>query len=164
MPSDDAKVRVHIEIEQNSNMKYEMCKDTNTLVLDRVLPPPYVYPFPYGYIVDTRAADGDDLDMLLLTDKPIANNTFLDVYIVGVLIMEDEQGMDEKVLCVLPEDADTITDLNDVPVPKLEAIAWFFSNYKTRTPGKWSRVSEYRDKQYAIDLYTACRVEHHGPG
>jgi inorganic pyrophosphatase len=158
MLSDDAKVRVYIEIEQNSNMKYEICKETHTLVLDRILPPPYVYPFPYGYIVDTRAADGDDLDMVLLTDKPIANNTFLDVYIVGVLIMEDEQGMDEKVLCVLPEDADRITNLDDVPLRTRETIAWFFSNYKTHTPGKWSRVSEYRDKHYAIDLYTTSRV------
>jgi len=158
MSSDTAKVRVYIEIEKDSNLKYETCKETNTLVLDRVLPPPYVYPYPYGYITGTRAADGDDLDVVVLTKKPISKDTHLDVYIVGVLIMEDEQGMDEKVLCVLPEDAGHIKDIGDVSTDIQDRIEWFFSNYKTETPGKWSHVSGYRDKQYAIQLYTACQV------
>jgi len=158
MPSDNAKVRVYIEIEQNSNLKYETCKETNTLMLDRVLPPPYVYPYPYGYIVGTRAADGDDLDIVVLTEKPVSKDTYLDVYIVGVLIMEDEKGMDEKVLCVLREDADRITDIGDVSAEIQERVSWFFSNYKTNTDGKWSKVSGYRDKSYAMDLYNACRI------
>ena len=158
MPSEDAKVHVYIEIEQNSNLKYETCKETNTLMLDRILPPPYVYPCPYGYIVGTRAADGDDLDIVVLTEKPVPKDTYLDVYIVGVLIMEDEKGMDEKVLCVLPEDADRITDIGDVSEGIKERVSWFFSNYKMNTPDKWSKVSGYRDKRYAIDLYNACRV------
>jgi len=158
MPSDNAKVRVYIEIEQNSNLKYETCKETNTLMLDRVLPPPYVYPYPYGYIVRTKAADGDELDIVVLTENPVPKDTYLDVYIVGVLIMEDEKGMDEKVLCVLPEDADHITDIGDVSERIQERVSWFFSNYKTNTPDKWSKVSGYRNKRYAIDLYNASRV------
>ena len=127
-------------------------------MLDRILPPPYVYPYPYGYIVGTRAADGDDLDIVILTEKPVPKDTYLDVYIVGVLIMEDEKGMDEKVLCVLREDADRITDIGDVSAEIQERISWFFSNYKTNTDGKWSKVSGYRDKRYAMDLYNACRI------
>jgi len=151
--NNDAKVRVYIEIEKDSNMKYEMCKEKHTLVLDRILPPPFVYPYPYGYIMNTRADDGDDLDILIITNKPIAKDTCLDAYIVGVLIMEDEKGMDEKVLCVLPEDAARITDIGDIHVGTLEFIEWFFANYKTNTPGKWSRVNGYRDKRYAVELY-----------
>lgn len=159
MPSDDTKVRVYIEIEKDSNLKYETCKKTNTLVLDRILPPPYVYPYPYGYIVGTRAADGDELDIVVLTNNPIPKDTFLDVYIVGVLIMEDEKGMDEKVLCVLPEDADNISDIGDVCTGIQSRIEWFFSNYKTAdAPDKWSRVSGYRNARYAMDLYNASRV------
>lgn len=127
-------------------------------MLDRILPPPYVYPYPYGYIVGTKAADGDDLDIVVLTEKSVMKDTYLDVYIVGVLIMEDEKGMDEKVLCVLPEDADQITDIRDVSAEIQERIAWFFSNYKTNTADKWSTVSGYRDKRYAVDLYNASRV------
>ena len=156
MSSDNARVRVYIEIEKNSNLKYETCKETNKLVLDRILPHPYSYPYPYGYIVDTRAADGDDLDVIVLTEKSIMKDTYLDVYIVGVLIMEDEQGMDEKILCVLPEDVNQITDIGDVDLDIQLRIEWFFSNYKTNTPGKWSLVSGYRNKSCAINLYKSC--------
>lgn len=158
MSSDNAKVRVHIEIEKDSNLKYEMCKKTNTLIVDRILPPPYTYPYPYGYIVGTQAADGDDLDIVVLTEKHISKDTYLDVYIVGVLIMEDEQGMDEKVLCVLPEDVNKITDIGDVDLDIQLRIEWFFSNYKTNTFGKWSRVNGYRNKSYAINLYKSCII------
>ena len=158
MPSDDAKVRVYIEIEQNSNLKYETCKETNTLMLDRVLPPPYVYPYPYGYIIGTKAADGDELDIIVLTEKHISKDTYLDVYIVGALIMEDEKGMDEKVLCVLPEDAHQIRDLEDVSTEIQERISWFFTNYKTSTPDKWSKVGGYSDMRSAVALYNACRI------
>ena len=158
MPSDDAKVRVYIEIEKNSNLKYETCKETNTLMLDRVLPPPYVYPYPYGYIIGTKAADGDELDIVILTDKHISKDTYLDAYIVGVLIMEDEKGMDEKVLCVLPEDAHQIRDLEDVSTEIQERISWFFTNYKTSTPDKWSKVSGYGDMRSAVALYNASLV------
>jgi len=155
----DARIRVYIEIEKGSNMKYETCKDTKALVLDRVLPAPYVYPYPYGYIVDTRAADGDELDVLILTERPIPRDTLLDVYIVGVLIMEDEKGMDEKILCVLPEDADRITGIDDVSVDIQERIHGFFTNYKKADgPSKWSCVGGFRDRRHAVTLYKNCRL------
>jgi len=78
----------------------------------------------------------------------------LDAYIVGVLIMEDEKGMDEKVLCVLEENMERIRDISDVDVDTCNKIQHFFTHYKSKTPGKWSIVQEYRDKQYAIELYT----------
>jgi len=148
------KVHVYIEIEQGSNLKYEYCKESQQLVLDRILPEPYYYPFPYGYIVNTKAIDGDELDILILTDAYIPNNSYLDAYIVGVLIMEDEKGMDEKVLCVLEENMERIRDISDVDVDTCNKIQHFFTHYKSKTPGKWSIVQEYRDKQYAIELYT----------
>lgn len=155
----DARIRVYIEIEKDSNMKYETCKDTKALVLDRVLPAPYVYPYPYGYIVNTRAADGDELDVLILTERLIPRDTFLDVYIVGVLIMEDEKGMDEKILCVLPEDADRITDIGDVSADIQERIHKFFTNYKKADgPSKWSCVGGFRNKRHAVTLYKNCQL------
>jgi len=152
------KVHVYIEIEKGSNLKYEYCKESQQLVLDRILPEPYYYPYPYGYIVNTKAMDGDDLDIVILTDAYIPNNSYLDAYIVGVLIMEDEKGMDEKVLCVLEEDMERIRDISDIDITVQDTICRFFSDYKSKTPGKWSRVSGYRDKEYAIKLYQQSRL------
>jgi len=64
-------VKVYIEIERFSNQKYEWNKSTESLELDRVLPYPYFYPFAYGFIENTTAEDGDELDALIVSDEPI---------------------------------------------------------------------------------------------
>ena len=129
----DEKVKVYIEIEQYSNLKYEFDKNENKLILDRILPYPYFYPFSYGYIVNTLADDGDDLDALIITCKEdIKMNNYFDVYIIGVLIMEDEKGMDEKILCVLEEDYYMIKNIDNISDEVKENIHWFFSNYKKK--------------------------------
>lgn len=147
------KVNVYIEIEKDSNIKYEFDKQKNFLIIDRILPHPYKYPYPYGFIPDTLAMDGDDLDILIITDKCIKNNTYHDVYIIGVLVMEDEKGMDEKLICVLENDFTNIKNITDLDNSVLEKIKDFFSNYKSKTPGKWSRVLGYNDSIFAINLY-----------
>jgi inorganic pyrophosphatase len=149
----EGDVLIYIEIERFSNQKYEINKTTGTLELDRVLEYPYFYPYAYGFIPGTLAADGDDLDALIITEKLIRNNNLYNVYIVGVLVMEDEKGMDEKLLCVLEEDNNEICDISDVSNEVLENIKWFFENYKSKTPGKWSKVIGYENRDYAINLY-----------
>jgi inorganic pyrophosphatase len=149
----NGEVQVYIEIEQFSNQKYEINKSNGKLELDRVLEYPYFYPYAYGFIPETLAADGDDLDVLVITDKHILNDDIYTAYIVGVLVMEDEKGMDEKLLCVLEEDASKISDISDFSEEVLENIKWFFENYKNKTTGKWSKVIGYENKKYAISLY-----------
>jgi inorganic pyrophosphatase len=147
------KVRVYIEIEKNSNIKYEFDKNSNQLAVDRILPAPFVYPFAYGFIPNTLAKDNDELDILIVSTENIKNDQFYDAYIVGVLEMEDEQGMDEKVICVLEKDLTEIQNIDDLDMHVLENIHWFFSNYKSNTPGKWSKVLGYKDRESAIQLY-----------
>ena len=149
----EQRVRVFIEIEKGSNIKFEYDYQKNSLVIDRLLPYPYFYPYAYGFIPNTLAMDGDDLDILIITDKKIRNNTYHEVYIVGVLIMEDEKGMDEKLLCVLENDFETIKNITDLDETVLDNIKAFFTNYKSTTPGKWSRVLGFEDAKHAIDLY-----------
>jgi len=153
------QVAVYIEIEKGSNLKYEFNKELNELELERVLPRPFFYPYAYGYILGTKAMDGDELDILIITDNYIPNDTYLTAYIVGVLIMEDEKGMDEKVLCVLEEDAARIKDISDIHPKSLDSIHSFFSTYKSQTPGRWSAVSGFRDKAYATELYTKSIID-----
>jgi inorganic pyrophosphatase len=147
------KVQVYIEIQKDSNIKYEFNKEKNELVVDRILPYPYYYPYAYGFIPNTLAMDGDDLDVLVITDEKLDINTYHDVFIVGVLVMEDEKGMDEKVLCVLENDYKNITNITDLDESVLENIHWFFSNYKSKTPGKWSSVLGYENADFAEKLY-----------
>ena len=150
------EIPVYIEIEQFSNKKYELNKETNSLELDRILPYPYFYPYAYGFIPNTLAMDGDDLDALIITNKPLKMDRIYKARIIGVLIMEDEKGMDEKIICVLPDDSNEKTDIADLSETDRVNIHWFFSNYKSNTPGKWSSVKGYENKDFAIDLYKKC--------
>jgi inorganic pyrophosphatase len=147
------KVQVYIEIEKDSNHKFEYNHETKKLELDRILREPFVYPFPYGFALNTKAKDNDELDILILTDEKIIKDTCHNVFIVGVLVMEDENGMDEKVLCVLEKDYNKINDITNVSNEIKEKIHYFFTNYKNNTEERWSKVYGYEDKSFAIKLY-----------
>jgi inorganic pyrophosphatase len=153
-------VKIYVEIEQFSNQKYEWNKETESLELDRVLPYPYFYPFSYGFIENTLAQDGDELDALIITNEPIKKDTFYMVYIVGVLIMEDEKGMDEKILCVLEKDYEHIKEITDLNETDRMNIHWFFTNYKKSTPGKWSKVHSFEKRDQAIQIYDKTKLNH----
>jgi inorganic pyrophosphatase len=155
----NTKVQVYIEIEKGSNIKYEFDKQEQKLLIDRILPDPFRYPYAYGFIPNTLAMDGDDLDILVVTNKHLNKDAFYNVHIIGVLIMEDEKGMDEKVICILEEDVANIQNITDLDRSILENIYTFFSNYKNDTPGKWSRVIGYESKDNAIKLYEKSIVQ-----
>jgi inorganic pyrophosphatase len=152
-------VRVFIEIERHSNKKYEVDKETNQLVLDRILPYPYFYPYAYGFIPNTLAPDGDALDILLITEKEIPRGQTYSVSIIGVLHMEDEHGQDDKILCVLEEDHHIIQSIEDLPAQCLYDIQWFFSNYKSGQKGKWSFVYGYKGKNEAMQVYNQYSIQ-----
>jgi inorganic pyrophosphatase len=154
----DCKVQVYIEIEKHSNQKYELNKTYNKLELDRELPYPYYYPHAYGFIEKTLAMDDDELDAVILTDKILKNDNWYETYIIGVLLMSDEKGLDEKILCVLPEDYERFNDIDSLSDETKENIHWFFSNYKNKTPGKWSSVDGFDNKKAAISIYKKSRI------
>ena len=148
------RVKVYIEIEKGSNMKYEYNTLIQSLELDRILPAPLVYPFAYGFIPNTLAADGDALDALIVhPNDSIRKDTTYDAYIVGALRMEDEQGRDEKVLCIL--EADTV-----VTDAERATIDTFFSTYKNHTAGKWSKTNGFMTQQEAVALAAECSLVH----
>ena len=152
-------IDVYIEIEKHSNIKYEFDKTVDQLLLDRILPYPYFYPYAYGFIPNTLAEDGDELDALIITDRTnLSIDTYYKAYVVGVLLMEDEKGMDEKILCVLEEDYCQIQDIDDFSKSVKDDIYWFFSNYKTKTQHKWSNVMGFDNKSMAIQLIQNCTL------
>jgi inorganic pyrophosphatase len=154
-PLPQSPIQVFIEIEQGSDQKYEYDKQTQSLQLDRILSPPYVYPYAYGFIPNTLAEDGDELDILVITQNDIPKNTHTDVYIIGALLMEDEKGNDHKILTVPIEtyESSEIQSVYDLSSDILESIQTFFANYKKSDPKKWSKVDGFVDKDMAIQIY-----------
>ena len=152
------KIKVYIEIEQHSNIKYEYDKYIKKLVVDRILEYPYFYPYAYGFIPNTLGNDGDDLDILIITDKKIQKDTYYDVFIIGALEMSDEKGMDEKVLCVLEEDYINIDNIDKLNEKIKKNLNWFFSNYKNESNEKWSKVHGFIDKENANKLYNSSII------
>ena len=98
---------------------------------------------------NTLAADGDPADILMLNEYPLQAGSVIKTRLIGVLIMEDESGMDEKLLAVpvskIDPRYDNIKSLQDLPKITLDRIKNFFETYKALEPNKWVKVKDYRD-------------------
>ena len=146
-------INVVIEIPQGSQVKYEVDKDSGAIVVDRFLFTPMAYPAAYGFIPGTLAEDGDPADALVLTPAAVVPGAVIRARPIGMLMMEDESGMDEKIICV-PHDKihpmfKTVHAIDDLPEITKAAIEHFFTRYKDLEPGKWVKVTGWADKAAA---------------
>jgi inorganic pyrophosphatase len=145
-----------IETSCHSNIKYEIEKESGALVLDRVMHSSMVYPANYGFINQTLSSDGDPADILLLTPYSMVESSVVRCRLVGVLIMEDESGLDEKLLAVptskVDPSFDEIQDLNDLPKHTLAKIKNFFETYKMLEPNKWVKFQGFENKASATKI------------
>jgi inorganic pyrophosphatase len=150
------KVRAIIEIPYGSNIKYEIEKESGAVVLDRVMHSAMYYPANYGFVNNTLSQDGDPADIMILTEYPMQAGVVLNCRLVGVLIMEDESGIDEKLLAVPTSKIDPtfneIKDLEDIPAHTLAKIKNFFETYKMLEPNKWVKVKEFQNKAAATKI------------
>lgn len=128
-------------------VKYELDKASGALFVDRFLHTSMIYPSNYGLIPGTLAEDGDPLDILVVTPMPVIAGVVIRSRPVGVLLMSDEKGVDEKILAV-PVDAlnpfyRDVKTHRDLPPLLVEQIAHFFRHYKDLEPGKGAQVGEW---------------------
>ncbi|MCL4358534.1 MAG: inorganic diphosphatase [Patescibacteria group bacterium] len=148
------EVNALIEIVKGSNVKYELDKDSGVLVVDRFLHTAMGYPFNYGFIPGTLAEDGDPIDILVLADLEFMPGTLIGVKPIGMLAMEDEAGIDTKIISVPVIKIDPVfgqvEDINDLAEPIKNKIKHFFENYKTLEPGKWVKVKNWLGRAEAI--------------
>jgi inorganic pyrophosphatase len=157
----ETPVKVIVEIERHSNQKWEYDRVNDRLFLDRTLKYPFFYPYAYGFFPKTLGDDGDELDMLLITDRPYSNYNYAqhhyEGYIVGGLMMHDEKGEDAKIFVVPLDEIEQYKQKSDAELQSIfEDIAWFFAHYKSKdTDGKWSRVDGTLTTEQATDLYNA---------
>ncbi|MDR2978130.1 MAG: inorganic diphosphatase [Rickettsiales bacterium] len=146
-------VSVIIEIGANAEpIKYEFNKELGLLQVDRFLSTSMTYPCNYGFVPNTCAGDGDPVDVLVLTQFPLAPGVLVSVRPIGALLTKDEKGEDEKILAVPVSSVDSyydnVKDYSDLPKNLLDKITHFFSHYKdlekgkTVTVGKWVGMKE----------------------
>ena len=150
-------VNVIIEIPKDADpVKYEVDKATGAIFVDRILSTPMRYPCNYGYIPHTLCGDGDPADVLVILPLPLVPGSVIRCRPVGVMMMQDEAGSDEKLLAV-PVDKvfngySHVHDVNDVSKHWLERIGHFFQHYKDLEPGKWVKISGWGDAEQAKQI------------
>ena len=145
-----------IEIPKGSNIKYELDKESGAIFLDRILYGSQFYPANYGFVPNTLADDGDPIDVLVLSSEAVVPGCVIKSRIIGVFIMEDEKGKDEKIVAVPTVKLDPkmakINSLEDLPEVELSQIKHFFETYKDLEPGKWVKVTGFEGREKAIEL------------
>jgi inorganic pyrophosphatase len=152
------EIEVVVEIAKGSRNKYEYDIERGFFFLNRVLYSSVHYPTDYGFVPDTLAADGDPLDIMVMVDEPTFTGCHLMARPVGVLIMQDEEGRDEKILSVPVRDPrfTHITDLQQVSPHLLKEIDNFFSIYK-ELEGKHTITLGWHGAEVAKSIVLECR-------
>lgn len=148
-------VNVVIEIPEGCMVKYEMNKDTEVIEVDRFVRTTMGYPANYGFVPNTMSGDGDPVDVLVLCSQPLYPGILVNVVPIALLEMEDESGVDAKVIAVPSEKSDPLfgvwKDVSDIPEPIKQKIKHFFEHYKEIEPGKWVKIQDWKDKKSALE-------------
>ena len=138
-------INVIIEISaQGDPIKFEVDKDSGAIFVDRFMGTSMRYPINYGYVPHTVAGDGDPVDVLVVTPFPLAPGVVIRCRPVGVLKMEDDGGVDAKVVAVLVSKLtplyDKVQTTDDLPELLMKQTVHFFEHYKDLEPGKWVKI------------------------
>jgi len=164
-PPEDVNVIVEVPV-GGEPIKYELDKDSEALFVDRFLYTPMRYPGNYGFVPHTLSDDGDPIDVVIASTRPVVPGAVMNCRPIGVLQMEDDGGQDEKIIAV-PSDAISAryTDVKshtDLPEITLKQIEHFFEHYKDLEPGKWVKIQGWggpdeaaRMINEAVDRYNA---------
>ncbi len=142
-PPEDVNVIIEVPV-GGEPIKYEMDKASGALFVDRFLYTPMRYPGNYGFIPHTLSLDGDPIDVVVCNTRAIMPGAVISCRVVGVLVMEDEAGGDEKLIAVpstrMTRRYENVHDVTDLPQITRDQIQHFFEHYKDLEPGKWVKV------------------------
>jgi len=153
-------VNVIVEIPQGGcPVKYELDKSSGAMFVDRFLHTSMVYPGNYGFIPHTLSEDGDPCDVLVVGQSPVFSGAVIRSRPIGALLMEDEAGVDNKILAV-PVDKlhpfySKVQSYKDLPEILCEQIAHFFEHYKDLEKGKWVTIVKWVGPKEAREIISA---------
>jgi inorganic pyrophosphatase len=154
-PPNDINVIVEVPV-GGEPVKYEMDKASEALFVDRMLHTAMRYPGNYGFVPHTLSDDGDPIDVLIANQRPLIPGCVINCRPVGVLIMKDEKGGDEKVIAVpsgkVTARYNAVKSYRDLPDIVVQQIAHFFTHYKDLEPGKWVQLERWGDADEAREL------------
>ncbi|WP_026595378.1 inorganic diphosphatase [Methyloferula stellata] len=157
-PPHDVNVVIEVPI-GGEPIKYEMDKKAGALVVDRFLYTAMRYPGNYGFIPHTLSDDGDPCDVIVANTRAIIPGAIMSCRVVGVLLMQDEAGQDEKILAVpsakLTRRYEGIQNYTDLPEITLQQIEHFFTHYKDLEPNKWVKILRWGSCEEARDIVLA---------
>jgi inorganic pyrophosphatase len=156
------EINVIVEIPQGGNpVKYELDKASGAVFVDRFLHTAMFYPGNYDrFVPHTLSEDGDPIDVLIVGQVSVVPGAVVRCRPIGALLMEDEAGLDEKIIAV-PVDAlhpfyTNVRSYHDLPPILCEQIAHFFSHYKDLEPGKWVKIVRWAGPEEAASLIMAA--------
>jgi inorganic pyrophosphatase len=151
-PPEDVNVIIEVPI-GGEPIKYEMDKEAGALFVDRFLHTSMRYPGNYGFIPHTLSGDGDPIDVLICNTRELVPGCVVNVRPIGVLLMEDNAGQDEKIIAVpsphLTKRYEKVFNYTDLPQITLDQVAHFFEHYKDLEPGKWVKIGGWHDAAHA---------------
>ena len=154
-PPDDVNVIIEVPM-GGQPIKYELDKEAGTLVVDRFLYTPMSYPGNYGFVPHTLSDDGDPIDVLVCNTRELVPGCVINVRPIGVLIMEDNAGQDEKIIAVPARKTtrryDHVENYSDLPEITLQQVEHYFEHYKDLEPGKWVRIGDWHGVDVARQL------------
>ncbi len=150
------KINIFIENPKGSSNKYELDKESGKIMLDRALYSSVYWPFEYGFIENTLSEDGDPLDAIVLTNVPTFPGCVIPSKVIGMLDMEDEAGIDYKIIAVPDDKIDPrfsdINSVDDLSNHQRKEIQEFFEIYKRLEPNKWVKVTGFESKEKAEEI------------
>ena len=148
------EINVVVEIPQGSFIKYEMDKKDGFIHVDRFAFTSMAFPGNYGFIPQSHGEDGDPLDALVIATYSVQSGTVIPSRVVGMLEMEDEAGIDTKIIAVPLKKVDpffaNIEDIDDLDETLKKKIQHYFNHYKELEPGKWVKTKSFLGKSEAL--------------
>ena len=149
------EVNVLIEIPEGSLVKYELDKESGFIMADRFVYTAMAYPFNYGFIPHTHGQDGDPVDVMVICSQILNIATVIPARVIGMLEMEDEAGIDTKIIAVPTAKVDPFSahlkDMADVDEATKKKIKHFFDHMKELEPGKWVKTRNFLGKDKAFE-------------
>lgn len=141
-------INVVVEIPEGSSHKIEWNREKAYFALDRVEPKIFAKPTNYGFIPQTLDEDGDELDVLLITDAPLFTGVVVEAKILGYMKFVDDGEVDDKIIAVPTDDRNTgnsYNSLEDLPKQLLKQIEFHFSHYKDLKKAGSTVVEKFGD-------------------
>lgn len=162
-PPEDINVIIEVPV-GGEPIKYEMEKESGAMFVDRFLYTPMRYPGNYGFVPHTLCGDGDPIDVIVVNQRPVVPGAVMSCRPIGVLMMEDEAGQDEKIIAVpsnkLTRRYESVKTIEDLPEITIKQIEHFFEHYKDLEPNKWVKITGIHGIEEAQRLIVAS-IERH---